>query len=442
MGLWKVLLSVIIIVFPCTAERTLELAQVVFRHGARSPGMSFPTDNYTEASWPQGFGQLTEQGMKEQYELGKWLRDRYVRKLKLLDGSYHQKEVMVRSSPRKRTVMSALCNLQGLFPTEPGGLFEGTPPWQPVPVFAGQLDSDYMLHIKSTDCDAFNDLPQTDEKSADKVQYVTSHQDFFDEVKKNAGFTEDLVFHNYTRLADTLIREKVEGRQLPNWVDEDTFNKLKDTLNFAFETKFSNMSLEAKRLFSGVLLKDLVTNINDHIDQRNNDSKLFMYSGHDTVVAPLLGVFNVFNNVIPPTASCVLLELYREDSGLYTVDLLFRNDTTQPPHLLKIPSCSEQCPVQTFRHIAEPYLVDDIQAVCRRKQPSPSFSLTWNFGWVLAASCLAIATVIPFITCILLAVGSSGRRRIQAAKKRMEPINFHLLGGPNSESEDESVFDT
>lgn len=63
-------------------------------------------------------------------------------------------------------------------------------------------------------------------------------------------------------------------------------------------------------MFIGVLLKEIV----DHMDLKrcgnmHPDTKLWMYSAHDTNVAGLLNSLNVYNLKLPPYASAVILEL-------------------------------------------------------------------------------------------------------------------------------------
>jgi lysosomal acid phosphatase len=73
---------------------------------------------------------------------------------------------------------------------------------------------------------------------------------------------------------------------------------------------------EMQRLRSGPLLKDLIHNmqgrVNGSLDRR---MKMFMYSAHDTTVASLLNTLEVYDDVPPPYASCVILELQKNISS-------------------------------------------------------------------------------------------------------------------------------
>ena len=61
-------------------QRSLQLQTVVvlFRHGDRTPVDPYPNDPFKDRSnWPVGFGQLTPRGKMMQFNLGKFLRNRY-----------------------------------------------------------------------------------------------------------------------------------------------------------------------------------------------------------------------------------------------------------------------------------------------------------------------------------------------------------------------------
>uniref|UniRef100_A0A3Q2P2U5 Lysosomal acid phosphatase n=1 Tax=Fundulus heteroclitus TaxID=8078 RepID=A0A3Q2P2U5_FUNHE len=103
----------------------------LFRHGDRSPVKAYPTDPYKEDAWPQGFGQLSQEGMRQHYELGQFLRTRYKN---FLNESYHRHEVLVRSTDYDRTLMSAEANLAGLYPPKGRQMFRPGLKWQPIPV--------------------------------------------------------------------------------------------------------------------------------------------------------------------------------------------------------------------------------------------------------------------------------------------------------------------
>uniref|UniRef100_A0A3B4BDH9 Lysosomal acid phosphatase n=1 Tax=Periophthalmus magnuspinnatus TaxID=409849 RepID=A0A3B4BDH9_9GOBI len=103
----------------------------LFRHGDRSPIRAYPTDPYQESAWPQGFGQLSQVGMKQHYNLGQFLRKRYTGFLK---ESYDRQEISVRSTDFDRTLMSAEANLAGLYPPNGSQVFNPDIKWQPIPV--------------------------------------------------------------------------------------------------------------------------------------------------------------------------------------------------------------------------------------------------------------------------------------------------------------------
>lgn len=134
--------------FSTFAEGKLIFAIDIIRHGDRTPLIE---SKAMQKIWPQGLGQLTQNGMHEAYLLGKSMRELYVNQSHLLPASYDSKRMTVRSSDMDRTLMTAQSFLYGLYPLGTGPLLldHKTPAlpeaFQPIPVHTVPIEKDGLL---------------------------------------------------------------------------------------------------------------------------------------------------------------------------------------------------------------------------------------------------------------------------------------------------------
>ena len=152
---------------------------------------------------------------------------------------------------------------------------------------------------------------------------------------------------------------------------------------------------ELKRLKGGPLVKEMIGHFED-VRRNQTDKKLYMYSAHDTTVAPLLHTLNVFNSVAPPYASLVIVELL-EREGLH-VRLSYRNDSSQPPYVLTMPGCEELCPLDKFKTLTSQFVPVDILSECglaaRQSQTMQQVTLVAALSSSIMAAAVLVATVV------------------------------------------------
>jgi hypothetical protein len=51
------------------------------------------------------------------------------------------------------------------------------------------------------------------------------------------------------------------------------------------------------------------------VEDPDSATRLYLYSGHDTTVAAMTTALGVYNNIIPPYAAALMIELYNDTNG-------------------------------------------------------------------------------------------------------------------------------
>uniref|UniRef100_A0A8D1U4F3 acid phosphatase n=2 Tax=Sus scrofa TaxID=9823 RepID=A0A8D1U4F3_PIG len=340
--------------------KELRFVTLVFRHGDRSPIETFPKDPIKESSWPQGFGQLTQLGMEQHYELGEYIRKRYE---KFLNESYKHEQVYVRSTDIDRTLMSAMTNLAGLFPPEGISIWNPNLLWQPIPVHTVPLSEDQLLYLPFRNCPRFQELESETLKSEEFQKRLHPYKDFIENLPKLTGYHGQNLFGIWSNVYDPLFCELVHNFTLPSWATKDAMTKLKEISELSLLSLYGiHKQKEKSRLQGGVLVKDILSHMKN-ATQPSNRRKLIMYSAHDTTVSALQMALDVYNGILPPYASCHLMELYFE-KGEYFVEMYYRNETWHEPHPLTLPGCTPSCPLKKFAELVAPVIPQDWSAEC------------------------------------------------------------------------------
>ncbi|XP_063903025.1 venom acid phosphatase Acph-1-like [Zophobas morio] len=356
---WVLLLLFVILasLIECTRENgtseTLILVHAVFRHGDRTPDEfgRYPNDPYKNDSYfPTGSGELTDRGKRREYSVGKSLRKRYN---KFLGDLYTPGLLDARSTNFSRTQMSLLLVLAGLFPPTGRQNCDLLQIWQPIPYTYEPTATDKVLGF-FTACPNFLILVKENLKSEQAQKISNKYVNVLKHISENAGWNSTNIFHAFI-LYITLETEKETGRKLPKWTSQIYPQPLQKLASETYLVITGTTKL--KQIGAGYLLQKILKDTQAKIKKQEN-KKLYLYSGHEMNVAFILNTFGVFKPHVPPYGSHILLEIHKIN-GEYGIKMFYENYKSIGTGLLTISGCEQFCPLDKFTSLVEKYFPDD-----------------------------------------------------------------------------------
>uniref|UniRef100_A0A5S6QM55 acid phosphatase n=1 Tax=Trichuris muris TaxID=70415 RepID=A0A5S6QM55_TRIMR len=274
-------------------------------------------DGSRTTATPYTAEELTEVGVKESYEFGQVLRNRYGEFLEKCNAN----EVYVRSTNKNRTIQTALLCLAGMFPTSasesPIGL-----PWQAIPVHSVPLDIDTALYVPLR-CPYADDIYWNEIMNSPSVlQLMEQHKSLFYMLRMETGLaldTLDSIYQVYEPLYSA-VYDTNGASQLPKWFTPELFKQIEDLYHTS--TTFYYSDPRIKPLRGTQLLELIALQIKDKISGKTRTAKFFGYSTHDVTLIGLLENLQHYQaNIHPEFMAAIIVELY-EQFGEYTIEAI------------------------------------------------------------------------------------------------------------------------
>uniref|UniRef100_A0A915HQL1 acid phosphatase n=1 Tax=Romanomermis culicivorax TaxID=13658 RepID=A0A915HQL1_ROMCU len=366
---------------------TLRFVHSIFRHGDRTAQTLFPTDvENTVETWTGGLGELTPLGIKQQYELGKFIKNRY---RGFLSEKYSAKEIYVRSTSYNRTLMSATANLAGMYPPVGDQIWNQDLLWQPIPVHSVPREYDPALWMDKP-CPTVSDLYKNKVlKSESYTRVERENADFLAFLSNKTGI-KNLPLLDMWSVFDPLNCETIHNdtHKRPEWVTEDVYRKILDLYQISV-TFYYNIP-EIRRLRGALMFHEIADRFRQKAQNESfaQNLKYFAYSVHDTTQVALLENMNAYDGLVPTYAQAYFMELH-EINGSYFVTVLKHNSTdSNQLFVVEIPSCGQLCDLKKFYELSLSNKPPDWNKECGLEDKNKLEEKTEELIGILAGLCI------------------------------------------------------
>ena len=325
------------------AEETLIFAIDLIRHGDRTPIYDLPNFPY---SWKEGLGELTAEGMNQEFQRGMQFRQRYIEQNHLLPPEYHAEAIYVRSSDINRTLMSAESVMMGLYPLGTGPHLSSTgkpalpSAYQPIPIHTVPLDQD-KLFISDQDKEHIQKILKQYVFTSKQWQQKTNElQSKFKHWSEASGLPINSLDQTVVSLGNNLYIRKLHHVPLPKGISEQDAKEITATGIWAFSTAYQSKEITDP---VGHAMLSAMGNYFDQARQHKTKLKYVLFSGHDSTIMCVLNTLGApLINDVPPYASDLNFSLYQNADNYY-VKISFNGKP------VIVPAChGNTCSLQQF----------------------------------------------------------------------------------------------
>ncbi|ELU15705.1 hypothetical protein CAPTEDRAFT_175240 [Capitella teleta] len=422
------------------APETLQFVHTLYRHGDRSPIRTFPADQHQEDTWPQGFGQLTQIGMRQEFELGLWLRKRYSN---FISSEYLRDQIYVRSTDYDRTLMSAQSVLAGMFQPNSDQIWNPKIPWQPIPVHTKPRFEDWLL--LDPPCPVLDRLKEERNASEEELSMERQYSSILSVINNYTQANLTSIFQ-IGYIMDALLCERRNNRKSPEWLSDTMISAWYDHI-LPVSSRHSNQDPIQRKLLGGVIVGEMINEWRLQLENitEKRQLKMMMYSAHDSTVMKLLFALDVFNRRSVPYSACVMIELHYSNQLGNFVQIWLKNDTISQPdfrqqiaHQLQIKGCELNCPLDKFVNLMKPIIPIDRYRDCHVDTEAVS-SDTRDILIALFVSLGLASAVAVAIICFAIRKHSPRHRARNFGRMRAEQIPEEVPMMLNADDDDDEI---
>ncbi len=280
----------------------------IIRHGDRSPIDEIPAAPY---KWPQGLGQLSPLGMRQEYQLGEGLHHQYVDQYHLLPPEYLAETMFVQSSDIDRTLMSAECALMGMYPPGQGPNDKDKPAlpgqYQPIPIHTKPKEQDSRL------------IPESNSKLHDLIiKFVdnsTVWKEYTEKVSPQFAHWSSVSglkitnLHQVAKLADAIEIYQLNHVPLPAAMTSADISAITEAGDWAYPQTLRPFEVGS---CAGAELLSTVAGYFDQASKSQTNLKFVLFSAHDSTIGSVMSALNDPLDHRPPYASDLNIALFQE----------------------------------------------------------------------------------------------------------------------------------
>lgn len=371
-------------------DETLQAVTLLYRHSVISPKHNPPK---LKAEWPMGPKQLTAIGMREMYEAGKALRERYVDELGFISGRYKASELYLRASNTDRALQSAQLVMLGLFPLGSGPdpsvydkSLEAVPSaelaFTPVPIHSAPLEEDSVLRSYSgrANCELYQKYVKALPKTKLYVDQSSKYEDFLVKMASITGVNEGKkppkILHKVNEIYEPLNAFVQHNIPLPAGIGQSEMLLMKELSDWNYHHQF--IGQKVGYLTGGPFVGELISGLTGFIKAKGDAQKLNIYLGHQRTILGVEAALGIetartdgelYAGRIPPQGAHYAFELHLLDKQDYALRLKFV--TKSDEQVVQLPGCDgEMCPVDRFIQLYADLAPQDWRAACNGEPQS------------------------------------------------------------------------
>ncbi|CAI4226292.1 unnamed protein product [Auanema sp. JU1783] len=374
------LLIVILCHFAADCRKLIH-STALFRHGARAPTGMMLNESLREL-FKNGLGELTDKGIEDSYNLGEFLKERYV-KTGFLSSPFRLNEVRFFSRAINRCVMTANAVATAMYSdSNIGKAFRNTF----VPVYT-QERNDTLLNYPFTVCqEEPNYLRQTCQNVPDFSSFNTwpEYEEFVFECLKLSKNSTFFAKPGKFREAEALINEEKNGGTISADLRAELLPLYSEVYHFIIGSgKYHNRRL--LRMKGGYLMHTVLTTIlakwrcyvneGDRCSQKIMKTQKFVaYSTQDWILSIFMEILGETSNEmannagLPDYNSMILIELY-DNNWMPEIEVFYKTGAGDDELINITPSIrgckkSSPCHLSLFLNCCNNYTTNDPYSAC------------------------------------------------------------------------------